>query len=68
MDLTIRTDNLITTEEAAEILGVSRPTVYNYIIRYNLHPLVLSRNRYLFRSEIESLKARLAQSKKEPHA
>ena len=59
MDLTIKTEDLITTEEAAQILGVSRPTVYNYIIRYQLPQIVIARNRYLFRYEVEALKARL---------
>jgi len=59
MDLTIRTEDLITCEQAANLLGVSRPTVYNLIIRHNLHPVMIARNRYLLKTEVEALAVRL---------
>jgi excisionase family DNA binding protein len=55
-ELTIKTDDLLTCNQAARILGVSRPTVYNMIERYQLHPVLIGRNRYLLRGEIEGLK------------
>ncbi len=55
-DLSIQTNDLVTFSEAAEILGVSRPTVYNMIERYQLHPVMIGRNRYLLRTEVENLK------------
>lgn len=56
LDLTISTHDLVTLSEAAKMLGVSRPTVYNFIAKYQLHPIVIGRNRYLLRSEVERLK------------
>ena len=58
--LSIRTDDLVTCNKAAEILGVSRPTVYNMIERYQLHPVLIGRNRYLLRAEVERLKEELS--------
>ena len=55
--LSIRTDDLVTCSKAAKMLGVSRPTVYNMIGRHQLHPVVIGRNRYLLRAEVEALKA-----------
>jgi len=57
--LSIRTDDLVTCEGAAKLLGVSRPTVYNLIERHQLHPVVISKNRYLLVTEVEALKAQL---------
>ena len=54
-ELTINTSDLLTLSEAAEILKVSRPTVYNLIEKYQLHPVLIGRNRYLLRSEVEAL-------------
>jgi len=53
--LTINTNDLVTFAEAAKILGVSRPTVYNLVIREQLHPVAIGSNRYLSRNEVESL-------------
>ena len=55
-ELTIRTPDLVTFSEAAKILGVSRPTIYNLIEKQKLHIVAFGRNRYLLRAEIERLK------------
>lgn len=62
--ITLRVEDLITLSAAAKILGVSRPTVYNLMDRYRLHPLVIGRNRYLLREEVEFL--RESQQKQDP--
>lgn len=54
-DLTIKTDDLVTFAEAAKLLQVSRPTVYNLVTKEQLHPVLIGRNRYLLRSEIKGL-------------
>lgn len=59
MELTIRTPDLLTFTEAAEILGVSRPTVYNLIKKQRLHIVAFGRNRYLMRAEVEVTKLKL---------
>jgi len=56
--LSIRTNDLVTCNGAAKILGVSRPTIYHMIERHQLHSIMIGRNRYLLRAELESLKAR----------
>jgi excisionase family DNA binding protein len=58
MKLTIHTDDLMTLSDAAEYLGVSRPTIYNMIERLTLHPVLIGRNRYLLRTEVEGIKKR----------
>ena len=54
--ITLNSDELITFSEAAKLLGVSRPTIYNLVKREALHPVLIGRNRYLLRAEIERLK------------
>ncbi len=54
-ELTIQTNDLVTFTEAAKLLGVSRPTVYNLVSKEQLHPVIIGRNRYLLRTEIEGL-------------
>ena len=54
-ELTIETESLVTLSKAAEMLGVSRPTIYNWIKRHRLHPVLVGRNRYLFKHEVDSL-------------
>ena len=63
-ELTIKTDSLITLTEAANLLGVSRPTIYNYITKNQLHPVVIGLNRYLLRTEVERLRNEQSNSKK----
>lgn len=53
--ITIKTDDLLTFSEAAKILNVSRPTIYNLVLREKLHPVLIGKNRYLLRTEIERL-------------
>ena len=57
-ELTIKTTDLLTFSEAAQLLGVSRPTLYNLVTRENLHPVLIGKNRYLLRTEIEGLKGK----------
>ncbi len=59
MEITMQTTDLLTFSEAARILGVSRPTVYNLIRTKGLHPVVIGRNRYLLRAEVEVLRTTL---------
>lgn len=53
--ITISTPDLVSFTEAARMLNVSRPTIYNLIKRYELHPIEIGHNRYLLRLEIERL-------------
>lgn len=50
-------DELISAEEAAKILGVSRATVYNMISRgaFHTHEIPGVRRKRLYRSEVEAL-------------
>jgi excisionase family DNA binding protein len=54
-ELTIKTNDLVTFTEAARLLNVSRPTIYNLVYKEQLHPVLIGRNRYLLRTEIEGL-------------
>lgn len=54
-ELTIKTNDLVTFTEAAQLLRVSRPTIYNMVVKEQLHPVIIGRNRYLLRTEIEGL-------------
>jgi len=55
-EFTISTSDLLTFAEAAILLGVSRPTIYNMVAKLELHPLTIGKNRYLMRLEVERLK------------
>ena len=55
-EITLEVNNLLTFTRAAEMLSVSRPTVYNLVNKNQLHPVVIGRNRYLLRHEVERLK------------
>lgn len=54
-ELSIHTSDLVTFTEAAQMLQVSRPTIYNLVLKNKLHPVVIGSNRYLLRTEIERL-------------
>lgn len=56
--LTLNTNDLLTFSDAAKILNVSRPTIYNMVMREKLHPILIGRNRYLFRTEVERFRER----------
>lgn len=58
-DILIQANDFFTLTEAAHLLGVSRPTLYNWISRGKLHPVTLGRNRYVLRSEVEALKEKV---------
>ena len=58
-ELTIKTTDLVTFSEGATFLDVSRPTLYNLVEKQKLHPVLIGRNRYLLRTEIEQLKTTL---------
>jgi len=54
--IALEVSNLLTLTDAAKMLGVSRPTVYNLIQRHELHPVVIGNNRYLLRNEVKRLR------------
>ncbi len=64
MELVVRTQDLINISQAAIQLGVSRPTVYNFVRRNQLHPLIIGGRKYLFRNEVSSLESFLWNKKK----
>jgi excisionase family DNA binding protein len=49
-------NNLINISQAAELLSVSRPTIYAMIERGELHPIQIADRQYLKREEVESKK------------
>jgi len=51
-----RPEDLINITQAAEMLGVSRPTIYELIRRGELTPVEIAGLSYLDRGEVESLK------------
>ena len=59
-EFTLEISNLVNFTEAAEILGVSRPTIYALIEKQQLHPVAIGRNRYLLRDEIAYIKKKEA--------
>lgn len=64
VELNLKVENLVTFSQAARDLGVSRPTVYNMVAKFRLHPVEIGSNRYLLRNEVEFLKTEMGQSKK----
>ena len=46
-------NNYVNLSQAAEILGVSRPTIYKMIERGELHPVLIATRQYLKRDEVE---------------
>ena len=54
--VTLEIQNLLSFTAAAEILEVSRPTLYKLIKDNKLHPMSIGRNRYILRDEVERLK------------
>jgi len=58
-EITLKVENLVNFTEAASLLGVARTTVYNLVAKYKLHPVIIGRNRYLLREELEFLKKNL---------
>ena len=51
----IQTDDLVSVQEAARILGLSRPTVYHWINRKKILSCRLGGTLYVLRSEIERI-------------
>lgn len=49
-------NNFVNLSQAAEILGVSRPTIYKMIERGELHPVLIATRQYLKRDEVEEIK------------
>ena len=56
--ISITTTNLVTFAEAAKILSVSRPTVYNWVRDNKLHPVQIGANQYLLRADVDALRLR----------
>jgi len=50
--------DLINLSQAAEILGVSYPTVFALIYRGELEPIKIADRQYLVRAEVDNLKRR----------
>ena len=55
-DVTLRTDDLLTFEEASKILTITRMTVHRWIKSGKLTKVKLGKNVYLLRSQVEQLK------------
>lgn len=53
----IQTDDLVSVQEAARILGLSRPTVYHWINRKKVLSCRLGGTLYVLRSEIERVQS-----------
>lgn len=51
-------DELINLSQAAEILGVSYPTVFALIERGELEPVKIADRQYLVKGDVEDLKRR----------
>jgi excisionase family DNA binding protein len=47
---------LVNFSEAAQLLGVSRPTIYDWIKKGRLHPIRLADRRFLAKSEVLQVK------------
>ncbi len=58
-ELTVKLESLLNFAEAARILSVSRPHIYNLISKHNLRTVTISHNRYLLKEQVEVLKAKL---------
>lgn len=54
--IVLEVKNLLNFSKAAQILGVSRPTLYKFIKQGKLHPVSIGRNRFLALGEVQSLK------------
>jgi excisionase family DNA binding protein len=52
-------NNFINFSQAAEILNVSRPTIYAMIERGELHPIQIADRQYLKRDEVDTIKGQL---------
>jgi len=55
-EITLQVSNLISFKDAAQMLGVSRPTIYVLIKKQQLHPIRIGYNQYLFRAELGGLR------------
>ena len=56
--ITLQTSDLLNYPEAANLLGVSRQSIYNFIEQGDLFPVVIGRARFLLREDVLRLKAR----------
>ena len=55
-EITLKVSNLLTFAQAAKVLGVSRPTVYNLVKRGKLHAILIGGHQYCEGAEVKSLK------------
>jgi len=60
MQVKLTVEGLITYEQAAEILGVSRPAIYWMEKQHKVHPIFIAGKRFLEKSEVDRLKKRRA--------
>lgn len=47
---------LVNYSQAAQMLGVSRPTIYDWIKKGRLHPIKLADRQFLYKSEVLEMK------------
>lgn len=57
--ITLEATELLSYTEATQILGISRPTIYNMVADGRLHIVSISRSKFLLRSEVIFLKSQL---------
>jgi len=53
----ISPDDILSIEQTAAILDVTRTTIYNMIERGDLHPIIVAERQCFDRREVERLKA-----------
>jgi len=64
-EVKLQIENILTYQQAAKLLQVSRPTVYLLIRRGDLHSLQIAGRHFLMKEEVERLKMARAPTKVE---
>ena len=55
--VTVEVSSFVNFSEAAKLLGITRATLYAWVKRGKLHPAIIEGSPYLWRFEVEKLKA-----------